>query len=49
LMAQIPPGTYYVICSAKGPNGVLVWDVPAQLKVGENTITLTAANGELIH
>jgi hypothetical protein len=49
LMAQVPAGTYYVFCSAKGPNGALVWDVPAELRVGENTITLTAGNAELIH
>jgi hypothetical protein len=49
LTAQVPAGTYYVFCSAKGPNGAYVWDVPAQLKVGENTVTLTAANAELLH
>ena len=49
LTAQVPAGTYYVFCSAKGPNGAYVWDVSAQLKVGENTVTLTAANAELLH
>jgi hypothetical protein len=49
LMAQVPPGTYYIFCSAKVPNGALVWDVPAEVKVAENTITLTAGNAELIH
>ena len=49
LLAQVPAGTYYVFCSAKGPNGALVWDVPAELRVGENTITLTAGNAEVIH
>jgi len=49
LMAQVPAGTYYVFCSAKGPNGAFVWDVPTELRVGENTITLTAGNAELIH
>ena len=49
LSVQLPPGTYYVICSAKGPNGAFVWDVPVELRVGENTITLTAGNAELIH
>jgi len=49
LMAQVPAGTYYVFCSARGPNGAMVWDVPAELRVGENTITLTAGNAELIH
>jgi hypothetical protein len=49
LTAQVPAGTYYVFCSAKGPNGAFVWDVPAELRVGENTITLAAGNAELIH
>ena len=49
LMAQVPAGTYYVFCSAKAPNGAFVWDLPAELKVGENTITLTAGNAELLH
>ena len=49
LTAQVPPGTYYVFCSAKVANGALVWDVPAELRVGENTITLIAGNAELIH
>jgi hypothetical protein len=49
LTAQVPAGTYYVFCSAKAPNGAFVWDVPAVLRVGENTITLTAGNAELIH
>ena len=48
LMAQVPAGTYYVFCSAKAPNGAMVWDVPVELRVGENTITLTAGNAELI-
>lgn len=49
LMAQVPAGTYYVFCSAKAPNGAFVWDLPAELKAGENTITLTAGNAELLH
>lgn len=49
LTASVPAGTYYIFCSAKWSNGALVWDVPAELRVGENTITLTAGNGELIH
>jgi len=49
LTAQVPAGTYYVFCSAKSPNGAVIWDVPVELRVGENTITLTAANGELLH
>ncbi len=49
LTAQVRAGTYYVFCSAKASNGALIWDVPVELRVGENTITLTAGNAELIH
>jgi hypothetical protein len=49
LTAQVPAGTYYAFCSAKVPNGAFVWDVSVELRVGENTITLTAGNAELIH
>jgi hypothetical protein len=49
LSAPVPAGSYFVFCSAKAPNGALIWDVPAVLKAGENTITLTTANAELIH
>jgi len=49
LTAQVPAGTYYVFCLAKAPNGAFVWDVPVELRVGENTITLTAGSAELIH
>ena len=44
-----PAGTYFVFCSAVGPNGPLIWDVPTMLKGGENAITLTAENAELVH
>ena len=49
LTAQVRPGTYYVFCSAKAANGALIWDVPVELRVGENTITLATGNAELIH
>jgi hypothetical protein len=49
LSTQVRPGTYYVFCSAKAANGALIWDVPVELRVGENTITLVTGNAELIH
>jgi len=49
LTGQVSAGTYYVFCSAKVPNGAMVWDVPVEVRVGENTVTLTAGNAELIH
>jgi len=48
LTVPVPAGTYFVFCSAVGANGPLIWDVPTTLKTGENVITLTAANAELI-
>ena len=48
--AAVPPGTYYVICAANGTKGALVWDLPITLKPGgDNAITLTASNAELVH
>jgi hypothetical protein len=49
LTVPIPAGTYYVFCSTNGPNGPMVWDVPTTLKAGDNMITLTSANAELLH
>ncbi len=49
LTAPIHAGTYFVFCSAVGPNGPLIWDVPTMMKGGDNAITLTAENAELIH
>jgi hypothetical protein len=49
LSAPVPPGNYYIFCSAKGSKGGLVWDMPVTLKSGpNNTITLTATNAELV-
>jgi hypothetical protein len=49
MSAAVPPGNYYVICSAKGTTGGLVWDLPITLKVGQNnSILLTATNAELV-
>jgi hypothetical protein len=47
--AAIPPGNYYVICSASGTSGALVWDMPVMLAAGQkNSIQLTATNAELV-
>jgi hypothetical protein len=47
--ADVPPGSYYVFSAASGTSGALVWDLPITLKPGDNTITLTATNAELVH
>jgi len=49
LTVPVPAGIYFVFCSAVGPNGPLIWDVPTTLKAGDNAVTLTAGNAELIH
>jgi hypothetical protein len=47
--ADVPPGSYYVFSAANGTSGALVWDLPITLKAGDNTVTLTATNAEIIH
>jgi hypothetical protein len=47
--ADVPPGSYYVFSAASGTSGALIWDLPITLKAGDNTITLTATNAELVH
>jgi hypothetical protein len=39
-------GAYYLFTQARTPGGLLVWDVPANLVAGDNSVTLTAANAE---
>jgi hypothetical protein len=48
LSAPVAPGAYYVFTSVPGTKGALVWDMPVTLKVGDNTINLTATNAELV-
>jgi hypothetical protein len=49
LTTPVPPGSYFVFCSANTSDGGLVWDVPVTLKASDNTITLTASNAEFVH
>jgi hypothetical protein len=49
LIAQVPPGAYFVFGSGRSNNGMLVWDLPTALKVGDNAATLSTANAELVH
>jgi hypothetical protein len=46
LSAEAMTGPYYFYATARTANGALVWDVPANLVAGDNTVTLTAANAE---
>jgi hypothetical protein len=49
LSAQAATGSYYLFAAVRTPNGALIWDIPANLSAGDNTITLTDANAELVH
>jgi hypothetical protein len=50
LSAQAATGPYFIYAIVRVPNGPsYVWDIPTNLSAGDNTITLTAANAELIH
>lgn len=47
--ASVPAGNYYILCTASGTSGGLVWDLPVTLKSGQkNAIQLTATNAELV-
>jgi len=48
LIAPVSPGSYFVFGGGRSAGGGLVWDVPITLKAGENAVTLTAGNAELI-
>lgn len=49
LSAQAATGPYFVFALVKVPSGTYFWDVPANLQAGENSVTLTPANAELVH
>ncbi|HEV2577895.1 MAG TPA: hypothetical protein VGU25_11865 [Acidobacteriaceae bacterium] len=40
----VPPGTYYLMISARYNNQALMWDHPVQLKAGANSMTLSPQN-----
>jgi hypothetical protein len=48
LIAPVSAGSYFVFGGGRSADGGLVWDVPITLKAGENAVTLTAGNAELI-
>ncbi len=49
LSATAATGPYFLFALVRTPNGSLIWDIPTNLAAGDNTITLTAANAELVH
>lgn len=40
------PGHYYFFALVASPNGALLWDLPADLRPGDNSITFTAQTAE---
>jgi hypothetical protein len=50
LSAQAQTGSYFLFAIVRNPDGSsLLWDIPTMLHAGDNTITLTAANAEVVH
>jgi hypothetical protein len=45
----VPPGTYYLMISARYNNQALVWEQPVQLKAGSNSLTLNPSNATPIN
>jgi hypothetical protein len=48
LSATAATGPYYFFAIVPSGSGSTVWDVPANLAAGDNTVSFTAANGEQI-
>jgi hypothetical protein len=46
LNATAATGSYYFFAVVPSPGGSLVWDLPANLAAGDNTVTFTDANSE---
>ncbi len=46
LAAKAATGTYYFFAVVPNSGGSLVWDIPANLAAGENSVTLSAKNAE---
>ena len=50
LSATAATGPYFIYALVRTPNGTsYVWDVPADLRAGDNTISLDTHNAEVIH
>jgi hypothetical protein len=48
LNATAATGTYFFYAIVRTPQGSYVWDIPVTLNAGDNTITLTSTNAEVI-
>jgi hypothetical protein len=49
LSATAATGAYYIFALVRTPAASYIWDIPTNFAAGDNTITLTSANAELIH
>lgn len=48
LLPGVPPGTYYLMISARFNNHSYVWGQTLQLKAGQNSVTLDQGNATLV-
>jgi hypothetical protein len=48
ISATTNTGAYFIFAIVRTPTGSYVWDIPANFAAGDNNITLTTANAELI-
>jgi len=48
MLSAVPAGTYYLMISTRYNNEALVWDMPIQLKAGNNAFTLSQANAAVV-
>lgn len=48
LSAQAATGPYFFFAFVQTASGSYVWDVPANLAAGDNNVTLTQANAEVV-
>ncbi len=46
--APVKPGRYFILGSGRTEKGGLVWDVPLELKAGDNALALSPANAEAV-
>jgi hypothetical protein len=48
LNATAATGTYFFYAIVRTPQGSLMWDIPVNLTAGDNSVTFTQANAEII-
>ena len=47
-LPAVAAGTYYLMISTRYHNQALVWDMPIQLKTGNNSLVLSQANASVV-